>query len=299
MSGNEYRESTKKFGKKFNESIHTRLDNGPTIPQTEQEEMLCNYIAQEIEEKFGVHCFCNSQNPGEEMHIEVYVSFPDDAQPNSKEYEDIIGDLEKLVDAIGAQENEGERWGDSSFTWNNDEEIFGEVWPIDGQDKEMDESGDEFLRGMGKRGVWGGTPKKRYIQILQFIGDHDGCTKIDVLKGIGSNNFGRGQYSDIFSALKIAGLIEYDRAANQYHITEKGQDVLKNAYMNDMEKNVKDDKKWKADKEMINEKLDYVGSSDKSVTLSNDCPFCGKHYEFTLDMDFDKWMDCMWKWKDG
>ena len=171
---------------KFNESIHSRLDNGPTIPQTEQEETLCNYIAQEIEEKFGVHCFCNSQNPGEEMHIEVYVSFPDDAQPNSKEYEDIIEDLEKLVDAIGAQENEGERWGDSSFTWNNDEEIFGEVWPIDGQDKEM-----------------------------------------------------------------------------------------------------------------INEKLDYVGSSDKSVTLSNDCPFCGKHYEFTLDMDFDKWMDCMWKWKDG
>jgi hypothetical protein len=34
---------------------------------------------------------------------------------------------------------------------------------------------------------------------------------MDVLQGIGSNKFGRGQYSDIFSALKIAGLIDYDR----------------------------------------------------------------------------------------
>ena len=52
-------------------------------------------------------------------------------------------------------------------------------------------------------------------------------------------------------------------------------------------------------KRQFNEKLDYVGSTANSVTLCNDCPFCGEHYEFTLNMDFDKWMDSMWKWKYG
>ena len=73
------------------------------------------------------------------------------------------------------------------------------------------ESGDAWLSGMGKSGFKGATSDKRYIQILKYIGDNDGCTKMDVLRGIGSNRFGRGQYSDIFSALKISGLIDYDR----------------------------------------------------------------------------------------
>ena len=108
------------------------------------------------------------------------------------------------------------------------------------------ESGDEFLRGMGKSGFKGATSGKRYVQILKYIGDHDGCTKIDVLKGIGSNNFGRGQYSDIFSALKIAGLIEYDRQNNEYHITDEGNDVLENSYLNDMERIVTGRKKFES-----------------------------------------------------
>ena len=73
------------------------------------------------------------------------------------------------------------------------------------------ESGYNWLKGMGKTGFKGATSDKRYIQILKYIGDNDGCTKMDVLRGIGSNKFGRGQYSDIFSALKISGLIDYDR----------------------------------------------------------------------------------------
>ena len=108
------------------------------------------------------------------------------------------------------------------------------------------ESGHEWLREMGKSGFKGATSGKRYVQILKYIGDHDGCTKIDVLKGIGSNNFGRGQYSDIFSALKIAGLIEYDRENNEYHITDEGNDVLENSYLNDMERIVTGRKKFES-----------------------------------------------------
>lgn len=77
--------------------------------------------------------------------------------------------------------------------------------------KHYTESGYAWLRGMGKSGFRGATSDKRYIQILKYIGDHDGCTKMDVLQGIGSNRYGRGQYSDTFSALKISGLIDYDR----------------------------------------------------------------------------------------
>lgn len=102
--------------------------------------------------------------------------------------------------------------------------------------RQYDESGAWFLAGMGKSGFKGATSDKRYVQILKYIGDHDGCTKMDVLHGIGSNNFGKGQYSDMFAALKIAGLIEYDRKNNEYHITEEGIDVLKNSYLNDMER---------------------------------------------------------------
>lgn len=134
---------------KFNEGLyqpHKREDPDLDIPVTEQEKLLCDYIANEIEEKFSdleVNCSCNWQNPGEEMHIEIDVGFPEDTDTSDPKYDSLCDDLEKLVDAIGAQENEGERWGDSSFTWNNDEMIFGEVWPIDSQ---VDES-SQFNEG--------------------------------------------------------------------------------------------------------------------------------------------------------
>ena len=112
--------------------------------------------------------------------------------------------------------------------------------------RHYDEGGSNWLRIMGKSGFKGATSNKRYIQILKYIGDHDGCTKMDVLKGIGSNKFGRAQYSDIFSALAMSGLIKYDRKNNEYHITDEGNDVLENAYLNDMERIVTGRRKFES-----------------------------------------------------
>ena len=69
---------------------------------------------------------------------------------------------------------------------------------------------------------------------------------MEVLKGIGSNKFGRAQYSDIFSALAMSGLIKYDRKNNEYHITDEGNDVLENAYLNDMERIVTGRRKFES-----------------------------------------------------
>ena len=52
-------------------------------------------------------------------------------------------------------------------------------------------------------------------------------------------------------------------------------------------------------KKLISERLDYVDSTDDTVTLCNDCPFCKKHYEFTIKMDYDDFIDAMWKYKYG
>ena len=36
-----------------------------------------------------------------------------------------------LVNGIGDAENEGEKWGDASFQWISDNELFGEFWPLE------------------------------------------------------------------------------------------------------------------------------------------------------------------------
>jgi hypothetical protein len=79
------------------------------------------------------------------------------------------------------------------------------------------------------------------------------------------------------------GRLEYVSESGRYFKTDKGHVLRFN----------------ESKKRQFNEKLDYVGSTEHSVTLCNDCPFCGEHYEFTLDMDFDEFMDSMWKYKNG
>ena len=74
-------------------------------------------------------CGCNWHNPGEEQHIEIYVGIPEDDDPSDPKYENIETFLEQFVNKIGDAENEGEKWGDASFQWISDEEIFGELWP--------------------------------------------------------------------------------------------------------------------------------------------------------------------------
>jgi hypothetical protein len=58
-------------------------------------------------------------------------------------------------------------------------------------------------------------------------------------------------------------------------------------------------KEKKFGKKLISEKLDYMGSTNHTVTLCNDCPFCKKHYEFTIKMDYDDFIDALWKYKYG
>ncbi len=96
------------------------------VPVTDEEKAMCQYIEEEIRQRFNLQCGCQWHNPGEEMHIEVFVECPND----DTDIEQLCGDLENFVDKIGGAENDGEKWGDSSFQPLNEEEIFGEVWPL-------------------------------------------------------------------------------------------------------------------------------------------------------------------------
>lgn len=95
------------------------------------------------------------------------------------------------------------------------------------------------------------TSKKRYVQIIQYVADHDGCKRIDIIRDVyGWKNVDakdpwyknmrrcRGQGSTVFSQLLYIDVIDYDKNFN-YHITSRGREVLKTAYINDCAKIVK------------------------------------------------------------
>ena len=94
-------------------------------PVTEEDEEMARWLEQEIENEFGIQCSCNTHNPGEEEHIEIYIGVDEDQIGDV----DICERLEKFANKVGMADEEGHRWGEASFTWNNDEEIFGEIWP--------------------------------------------------------------------------------------------------------------------------------------------------------------------------
>lgn len=95
------------------------------------------------------------------------------------------------------------------------------------------------------------TSKNRYVQIIQYIADHDGCKRIDIIRDVyGWNDVNakdpwyknmrscRGQGSTVFSQLLYIDVIDYDKNYC-YHITPKGARVLATAYLNDCAKIVK------------------------------------------------------------
>lgn len=92
---------------------------------------------------------------------------------------------------------------------------------------------------------------KRYVKILQYIADHDGCKRTDIIRDVyGWKNVNakdpwyknmrqcRGQGSTVFSQLLYLDVIDYDENFC-YHITSRGRDILKTAYINDCMKIVK------------------------------------------------------------
>lgn len=125
-------ESIKKFGKKFNENIHRPDVEDLDVPVTEEEEVLAQYIEECIEEEFGIGCSCETHNPGEEMHLEIFIG--EDEYDEDTDLNELCADLEELVNQIGKQEKQdsGTEWGDASFSPQGDY-IYGEVWPLEGE----------------------------------------------------------------------------------------------------------------------------------------------------------------------
>ena len=79
------------------------------------------------------------------------------------------------------------------------------------------------------------------------MADHDGCSRPEILVGIGryktiqqARTEGRGQWSHIFAKLLYKDWLDYDED-NKYHITSDGEDVLECAYLNGMEEYVRGD----------------------------------------------------------
>ena len=108
-----------------------------------------------------------------------------------------------------------------------------------------------YIDAYRKSGFKYASCKKRYVKILQYIADHDGCKRVDIIRDVyGWKNVNardrynknarmcRGQGSTVFSELLYLDVIDYDENFC-YHITSLGRDVLKNAYINDCVKIVK------------------------------------------------------------
>lgn len=93
----------------------------------------------------------------------------------------------------------------------------------------------QYIDSYKKSGFAKANSKKRYVQILQYVADHDGCKRVDILRDVfGCKNarLCRGHWSLGFSQLLYIDVIDYDKNYC-YHITDRGRAVLKNAYLND------------------------------------------------------------------
>lgn len=86
---------------------------------------------------------------------------------------------------------------------------------------------------------------RTYVKVLQFVADHDGCSRAEINVGLGyyksveaARTSGRGFNSCMYSQLLYIDVIDYDKSY-RYHITEKGKEVLEFARLNDIKKNSK------------------------------------------------------------
>ena len=99
-----------------------------------------------------------------------------------------------------------------------------------------------YILQFQKDGFESALPRKTYVKILQYVYDHDGCTRKDILKGIGQYDGrasdGRGQLSSIFSQLLYVDVLDYDKHY-KYHLGKNGLKVLGQAYNNELDRNLK------------------------------------------------------------
>ena len=114
---------------KFNENIHHQDVESLDVPVTDEEGELAALIEQSIEEEFGLSCSCEPHQQGEEMHLEIFVEAP------RRGINRMCSKLEEFVNNIGkqAKKDYGIEWGDAHFDAANGDEIFGELWPLEGE----------------------------------------------------------------------------------------------------------------------------------------------------------------------
>ena len=87
--------------------------------------------------------------------------------------------------------------------------------------------------------------KRRYVQIIQYVANHDGCKRVDILHDVYKQDVKakdcfyknklacRGYASSILSQLLYIDVIDYDKSF-RYHVTDRGLEVLKFAFQNDV-----------------------------------------------------------------
>ena len=90
------------------------------------------------------------------------------------------------------------------------------------------------------------TKKCWYIKILQYVSDHPNCKRAEILNGIflslfktveDAKKFGRGYACNTFANIIYDDFIDYDKSF-RYTITDRGQKILKNFYIQEMAKTV-------------------------------------------------------------
>lgn len=75
--------------------------------------------------------------------------------------------------------------------------------------------------------------EKRWVQVIDWVERHDGCSREDILKGVwGYSNpkVKRSSNSTTFARLLYYDFIDYDKH-HKYHISKNGEEILKKLYV--------------------------------------------------------------------
>ena len=68
------------------------------------------------------------------------------------------------------------------------------------------------------------TPNRRYVQILQFVAEHPGCKRTDILKGVFHTK--RRTCPTTFANMLYADILDYNERF-EYKVTRKGKALLR------------------------------------------------------------------------